>query len=74
MAEEESWASKCIEKVKESHTAVNETVANRLRDLLSGQMCERPFRPSELLDTAQALITDMAAASSDKAVSSHEDE
>jgi len=73
MPEEESWAVRCIEKVHESQPEVNETVVNRLRDLLVGQMCERPFRPSELVNTAKTLITDMATDSSHKAVSPHED-
>ena len=73
MPEKESWAEKCIKKAHESHPEVNEPVVNRLRDLLIGQQCERPLRPSELANAAKALIADMAAASTPKAVRNHED-
>lgn len=73
MPEEENWVARCIAKVHESQPGVNEAVVNRLRDLLVGQMCERPLRHLELVNTAKTLIADMAADSSHKAVSPHED-
>jgi hypothetical protein len=74
MTEKESWADECIKKARDSHPAVNESVLNRLRELLTGQQCERPLRGVELGNAARALIRDMTVPSSpDKAVRRDED-
>jgi len=73
MPEDESWADECIKKARESHPAVNESVLNRVRELLIGKRCERPMRAPELASAAKALIIDMGPASTPKVAGHHED-
>jgi hypothetical protein len=73
MPKDDSWADECIKKAHESHPVVNESVANRLRELLIGKQSERILRGSELINAAKALITDMSTVSTQKTVKNHED-
>ncbi len=74
MPESESWADEYIKKAYESHPTLNESVLNRLRELLTGKHSERPLHGADLANAAKALIRDMAGPpTSDKAVRRHED-
>ena len=47
MSKDVNWADECIQKAQKTHPT-SESVANRVKELLTGRLSERPLRSSEL--------------------------
>ncbi len=67
MSKDVNWADECIQKAQKTHPT-SESVANRVKELLTGRLSERPLRSSELADITKALIADITPPSTSTTV------
>jgi hypothetical protein len=53
--EEESWVERRVREARTSH-AIPDAAAEQLRELLYGQLAQRPLRPPEQTEAAKRLL------------------